>query len=907
VSLTTGPVDRVFVLEDLDEGFRERCSALGVGRANWWYRSQALRAVWPGIRRRMEIRRRSKANQQRGWGDGMGGLVRSFGYSLRSLARTPVVVLVTVVSLGLGVGAVTTVFSFANSLLLRVDPAIQNPETLGAVWISDGGGGPYGPTSFPDFQRVRDGVTAFETVALSGIDVRTLGERGEGRQLLLEVVTTEFFDVLGLEPQLGRTFLPEETVPGSAERVMIVSDDFWRSELGARRDVIGESIRLSGQTFTVVGVAPPGIRARMISIVLDGWIPMGIPQAAGRRTTDALTNPSDRDFGIHVRLREGATVAEAEAQLQTLAAALYEEDADAWGTEVGGPRTFTLALGRDAQVNPAAREGLGYAALVLFGATAMILAIAWFNVAGLLLARAQRRRREIAIRASLGATRARLVGLLLSESMLLGIGASVVGLLLAQQAVRALDTLQLPIGVPLSFDFSLDYRVLGFAVVLSVATAVLFGLLPALEGSRMDVIAALKGGAAGTRRRGRARRGLRGFLVVSQVTVSMIFLMGSALMFRAMSNAHGTDLGYDPSGVAVTSKILLPEYRDPSAQAAYIEELRAGLRTVPGVAAVEFSRGLEGGFIADKDRADLAIPGYEPAPGENMTVEYNSVSPGYLEALDITLLQGRGIQSGDGMGSPGIAVVSRAMAERLWPGRSPLGERFGIEGRRAYGDAAEGADLEVEVVGVAEDVGSFQVGVGPRPYFWLSLAQDPSPELTVLLKAAAGVEAEELVASLREGVPLQEGEQSVVQPQAFEDLLAFDLLVPRIASRALAWAGAFALLLAALGIYGIVSFLVADRTRELALRMAIGAGSGTITREVVWGGAKLALVGVGIGLVLALPLGRILEANVFGLSAMDPVAGLVAGGVLLGAAVVAAVIPALRVGRIDPMNVLRAD
>jgi predicted permease len=834
------------------------------------------------------------------------GFLGNVGYSVRNLTKTPLVVLVTVLSLGIGVGAVTAVFSFTNALLFRVDPAIEDPEGLGAVWISDGTGGLYGPTSYPDFQRVQRGVPAFETVALSGIDVRTHGERFEGPPLLLEVVTSDFFDVLGLRPQLGRTFAPEETLPGAAERVMVVSDEFWRDELGARRGVIGETIRLSGNTFTIVGVAPPGIRARMISITLDGWIPMGIPQAAGRRTTDALTNPSDRDFGIHVRLREGATAAQAEAQLETLALALFEEDPDAWGSESGEPRRFTFAMGRDARLNPAAREGIGYTALFLFGATAMVLAIAWFNVAGLLLARAQRRRREVAIRASLGATRARLVGLLLSESLLLGLAAGLVGVLLAYQAVGSLDTLDTPLGIPLSFDFGLDYRVLGFAVALSVATAVIFGLLPALEGSRADVVSALKGGD-GRRKGGRGRSWMRGGFVVAQVTVSMVLLMGSALMFRAMHSAELADLGYEPEGIAVMSKILRPEYAEPALQRAYMEELRAELREVPGVAAVEFSRGLEGGFIADKDRADLSVPGYDPAPGENMTVEYNSVSAGYLEALDISLIQGRGILESDDLAAPRVVVVSRAMADRLWPDRSPLGERFRIEQRRAYGDGSAGADLDVEVVGVTEDVGSYQVTAGPRPYFWLPLAQDPSPELTVLLAATVPAEAAGLVRPLREAVDLKEGEQPVVQPQVFEELLAFDLLIPRVASRALAWAGGFGLLLATLGIYGIVSFLVGQRSREMALRMAIGAGAGSIARTVVWDGARLALLGAVLGLLLALPLGRLMESQIFGVHALDPVAGAVSGGVLLAAAALAALLPALRVGRIDPMAVLRTD
>jgi predicted permease len=827
--------------------------------------------------------------------------VAGIGYSVRTLLRTPVAVGAMVLSLGLAIGGVTAAFSFGNAFLLRGDPAVTDPASVAMVWVSGGSGGRYGVGSYPDFEAVAAGVPAFESVALSGMDVRHLGDRFEGPPLMVEVVTPAFFDVLGVRPRLGRVFLPEEAVVGRAERLLVLSHSSWKTHFFGDPGVLGREVELSGHPFTVVGVAPEGLRGRMLSLDVDGWIPIGIPNASGRRKAEALRERGDRDFMIHARLREGATVAEAEAQLERLSAALMEAYPEEWADERGEARAFTLTTGRNASLNPDARRSAMAAVGFLLVAALLILAIACANVAGLQLARAQRRTREMAIRSSLGAGRGRLLMLLLGESLIVGLGGGALGVFLAYRLVARLDTLTLPIDLPLRFDFTPDGTVLTVAVLVSVGTSVLFGLVPALEGSRPDVMSVLKGSGAGGRT-GRSR--FRRFLVVAQVAVSVLLLVGAGLLLRSVQGADSSRLGFQPEGLAVMSKTLDEQYRSADGYVAYVAELDAALRSRPGVREVHFSRGLEAGSVI-RPRADLEVPGYEPAPGEAMTLPYNSVTPGYLEVLGIPLLSGRLLRESDRAGGTPVAVVSRSFADRFWPGMDPLGRRFSVSGRRIFGDRAEGSAVELVVVGVAGDVGGFHAGAEKQPFFWTSLYQDSADPLTILL--AGDGATEEMVRHLREVVVLTDGEQPLVAPQSFEALLAFDLLVPRMGSRALALGGGFGLLLAVVGLYGLVSFVVSQRAREMAIRLAVGAPWERVGAAVMWDGVRLAALGLVLGLAMAVPLGRYLESEVYGVHALDPLAIGGASVTLLVAALAASVAPAVRAVRQDPMSVLRSD
>ncbi len=660
----------------------------------------------------------------------------------------------------------------------------------------------------------------------------------------------------------------------------------------------------------MIGIAPQSLRGRLLNLKVDGWVPMGIPNTGGRRTVDALFNRSDRDFMVFGRLAEGATPAEAEAQLANLSRQLYATYPDDWSDEAGDSRFFTLTTGEHAQMARPMKMALLGAVGLLFAATALVLGIACANVAGVLLARARRRRREMAVRAALGAGRGRLARLLLTESLLLGVGAGAIGVLLAHQLVSALNTLELPIAVPLRFDFGIDYTVLAFAVALSVGTAMVFGLAPALEGSRPDVVGSLKGeDSDGRRRRWWGRIRLREVLVVVQVAVSMVLLVGASLLLRGLGVAASADRGFDGEGVAVVAKTLVEEAREHANYRAALEEIGAELRAGPGVETVAFSRGLEAGFTGDQHRADLTIPGYEPAPGEGMTVEYNSVTHEYMDLMRIDVLRGRGILESDGPGGLPIAVVNEAFARRFWPEDDPIGRTIRVDGRRIFGDRTEGEAAEFQVVGVAEDLLPREVGRSASPFFWTSLVQDPGPWLTVVVRGAGGpgAEAADMVARLRETIEYRDGEQPVVAPQTFENLLAFDLLAQRAASRGLLIGGGFGLLLAVIGVYGIVSFVVSQRLRELAIRVALGAERREIAWAVLRSGLGLVGSGVLVGLVLSAPVGRLMETNIFGVSAMDPLAASAAGVSLLLAGFLATLVPLRRALRIDPMEVLRSE
>jgi len=621
--------------------------------------------------------------------------VMEIGYAFRTLAKTPVTVGVTLLSLGLAIGAVTGVFSFASAFFLRGDPEIADPDRLAVVWVSDGPGSAHSFGSFLDFESIQRSVPGFSQTAAVGVDVRRLGDSGEGAPVTLEVVSGGFFDVAGIGMRAGRSFQPDETVPGQAEPVVIIGEAFWDSHFDGSSSALGSSLQLNGLSYTIIGVAPRKLRGRLANLQIAAWVPMGVPGSGGRRTVEGLAIRSDRDYMIFGRMAEGATVAGVEAQLANLSEELLVTYPSDWTDDAGESRFFTVTTGKDAQMPPEAKLALLGAAGFLFAATALVLAIACANVAGLFLARARRRRREMAIRAALGAGRARLARLLLAESLVLGLAAGMIGVFLAQKAVMALNTIDLPLDIPLSFDFGVDYRVLAFAVLLSAAAAALFGLAPALEGSKPNVVSSLKGENGERVRKGWFR--VREFLVVTQVAVSMVLLVGASLLLRGLSIAGDTDLGLDPDGIAVVASQLDTQDRVPANYQARIEELDAALRGRAGVAGVEFSRGLEAGFTADAHRAELEIPGYEPAPGEGMTVKYNSVTPGYLELLGVEVIQGRGFAVTDGPTALPVAVVSQAFAARFWPDGSALGRTIQVRGRRIFGDRAGGEDGDFQV------------------------------------------------------------------------------------------------------------------------------------------------------------------------------------------------------------------
>lgn len=898
--------DRAYALADLEEEFEERVRRDGVGPARRWYRGQALRSLRPLLRGRLAGAvaggRRMTTEGGRpatggGWGMGMQNFVNSLAYALRTLAKAPMTVLITVLSLGLGIGAVTTVFAVADGLFHPPAPGLREPERLVTVYTSEEDGERYGVSSYPDYEDVLR-AAAVEDAAASTVKRVSLEKDGEVEPLLGEIVTGNYFSVTGLQPVLGRAFSAEEGRPGSGSAVAILGYDLWKERFGGDPSIVGRSIRVNGHPVTIIGVTPEGVVSRRVPVRPDVWLPFGAEQVIGHRSGPDDRN--SREYVILARLADGAELPELQAQLSVLGTRLAGEYPDAWKDDRGQDRAFTAVAERDSRVNPRARGILAVVAGFFFAATGLVLLIACTNVTSLFLVRAARRRREVAVRLALGAGRRQIFVLLLAEGLLLGLVAGAVGLLFSEIAAGAMASFSLPINVPLRLDFHPSGRAYAFGFVTALATSLVFSLVPAAKVSRPDLVTALKSGPGSAQ--GSGRRFRSGSALVSvQFAASLVLIVGAGLFFRSLRKAATLDLGLDPSGVAVMSKEV-PEDVGPDGIVAFYHDLESRLTGIPGARAA-LSRSLEMTLL-QLSTGVSARTSLADQPAEGMAAYRNAVTPGYLAMLEVPLLRGRGIREGDGPGAPRVAVVNEAFARAAWPGEDPLGQLVTLTDRSPGPRPREAGALTFQVVGVAADGTYLDVGDPPTPYVWTSLYQDPARTIAVSLK---GANAEAMVRELRSRVELAPGEVPLMSPTTYESQLSLQLIHLRLASRVLGWGGGFGLFLALIGVYGLVSFTVAERTREIAIRRAVGADAGRVVGGVVRQGLILAGAGLALGLAVLLPAARLVRGVLVGVGPADPISVLGGVVILLGTAALATLVPAGRAARIDPMTSLRQE
>jgi len=826
-------------------------------------------------------------------------LVRDLRFAARTLRKSPAVVVVTVLSLGLGIGASATVFSLAKALVWGDAGPLGEPERIVAVYPSEDDGGLYGEASFPDYLDVKAGATALEAVAAHRMGVLTVGDAGSRDRMIVELVTGEYFPVLGVTPALGRAFLPEESVVGQADRLMVLSYRAWQERFGGDRSVLGQVLELDGEPYTVIGVAPKGLLARYMNIDVDGWVPLGVPGGIYRVSTGSLTDRKSRQFFMLGRLAPGRTLEEAQAEMSLLAGRFRQEHPDDWADSRGEPRVITVVSEADSRIPPNVRLALlGTAALILGGAL-IILLLACTNVASLLLARAHGRRWEMAVRASLGAGRGRLFRMLLAESVVLSLGGGALGLGLARVASRYLRAIPLPMDVPLRFHTELDTSVLLFTLVLALGASLLAGVGPALRGARTPVSPILKRDAGGVSGRGR-RITLRSLLVVGQVAAATFFVVGAGLALRSVQASTSYDVGLNPQDVAVSWEEPPDQGMDPPEIRAAFLELAARIGSHPEVEAVALARIAEAHLFME----DFATAQVERDEGEPLRIRFNAVTPGYFRMLEIPLARGRAIEPTDVEGAPRVAVVNEAFLDRFFPGGAGVGERFRVS---AWFDADRRQDQEgvtLEIVGVVPS--PVRPGGGRAgPFFWTSFLQDAPVRAIVFAKGRAGAEA--MVRILREESPPTAGDFTPIEPGVYADYIQYRFLGNRIVSAILSFSGLFALALAFIGVFGIVSFAVSRRLREMAIRQAMGSPRGQVVMEVLLRGLRGTAVGIVLGLGLAVPLAFLARSALLGVEPLDPRA--VGGGTLLLAlaSILAAMIPARRLLRVEPMDVLRED
>lgn len=892
VGVCAPPEDRYAILSDLEEEFDRIVSTSGARAARRWYGGQAIRSALPLLR--LRARAIARAARDATEGPHFFGLGRDVRTAIGVHARAPIVTFVVIVSLAVGVGATTTVFSLARSFVFPSSGGMTDTAGFVTLYTSDEDGEPYGTTSFPDFLDIAESVDGLERLAATRLGIVRSGE--DSRRLIVELTTEEYFTLLGVPMALGRSFTPEEARIGSAHRVAVISHAHWTERLGGSPSVLGQTLRLDGEPFTIIGVAPDGLRSRLLQLKVDAWLPLGIPGGTYHATPQELANRRDREYMVMARLAPGITRSEVEERLEVLAEGLASAYPDAWTDDRGMSRSFQLLDEKDSRLPPMMRTVTGLLSLFLLGGTGLILVVACSNVAGLLLARAHARAPEMSVRVSLGASRGRIVRMLLVESLVLaGLGGGL-GVGLTAWASGRLSSVPLPGDLPaLTFDLGVDALVLTFALGVATLSALVFGLAPALEASRAGALRPGSGALRGGPRRSTLRRRLVGV----QVAGSVVFVAASALAFRVVDSLEGFEPGLNTARLAIVSRSVPEDFGDGDPTVFLEEEADAALAD-PRIDRIAIASVAEGTPFFDLTRARIDIPGQ----GEPRDAVYAAVTPEYAELVGHRTVEGRGLSTGDTRGSSPVAVVNETFARRYWPGRPAVGQRFTVLERRQLSTPEDTVPVQVEVVGVHADAGN-NPGSDDPPFFWVSLDQFPVRMAVLIASGPSGPGA--AAAAFEQSLPSRAGEISLVGPAPHSDVASLATLGSRVTARILAAAGGFVLGLALVGLAGLISFTVTLRLPELALRKALGADPRGVVQGVVKDSLKLVAQGTVGGFAILAPIAYATRDELAGVSPIDPVSLGVTLLLMALAAVVTSLLPALRAGRADPVRYLRGD
>lgn len=804
----------------------------------------------------------------------MATLLQDLEYALRGLRRQPGVTLAAVLTLAVAIGANTAMFSLVDGILLRPFP-FPEPERLVHVWDSNPSRGwNYFSVSPPNFIDYREQNRGFDSMTSYYPSTRTLTGMSEPERVRAIMVGPDYFQTFGIEPQIGRAFGPTDNEPGS-NHLAILSHTLWNRRFGGDPDVVGETITIGGVPKTVVGVFTEPTDAPAYA---DLWMPEEF-------STDNLGSRGAHYFAVVGRLAPEATFEAARDDLRGIAARL----AEAYPDTNSGWTVAPLSLHEDRVGS--ARQSLR----LLTGAVALILLIGCANIANLLLARAARQRREFALRTALGAGRGRILSQVLSESILLGIFGGLLGLLVASAITATLGALA-PDSLPRLEQVGIDPRVLGFTILLSVGAGFGFGVLPALQSASSDVNATLKQGDA---RGGNAGGGMRQSLVVVEVALAVVVVICAGLLLRTLWQVHAVDPGFVPDN-RVTGRVgLSQEYEEPERQARFFDELLERIGAAPEISAVAATMRLPmGGDFS----ITFTIEGRaEPSDDQEPSGEMRIVSPGYFSAMGIPMLRGRGFSDVDRLDAQPVAVINERLAELYFPGEDPIGQRI----RVGYAHAPD-AERVREIVGVAGNVRVFGLASDPVPVYYVSYRQTPEPAMSVIA-VAGDDDTAAAVATLRRELADMDRNVPLYEVTTMHEHIRGSTGTRRFRAVLLASFAAVALLLASIGIYGVMAYSVAQRSRELGIRMALGADRGNLMGMVLRRGLLLAGLGIALGALGSLGAGSLLSNLLFGVTSTDPATFAAVALFLLGIAVIACYLPARRATRVDPTAAMRAE
>jgi len=813
-------------------------------------------------------------------------LVYDLRYTVRMLLKTPTFTIVAMLVVALGSGAVTTIFSAASALVLRPIPGVVDPGRVVDIGRTETRGDhSFGSPSYPYYTHLRDESRLMRGVAAWTFMQLTVSTGSQGTTTFANMVSANYFNVLGVRPALGRFFTPDEDRTPGAHAVIVLSDGFWRSRFGGDQGIVGRSILVNSVPYTVIGVAPPRFRGLYPVVRTDAWVPLMMAPQLGR-DAGILTSAGSGWLTLFGRLGDGVSIQQARAEAMSITSAHFaEEPPDFRG--LGGV-AMSPVTGFPAN---ASRPLLGFVVLLLV-ISGLVLVIASVNVAGMLLARATARRREMAIRVALGARRGRLVSQLLTESVVLFLGGGIGGVLIALWSTRLFGQIQLPAEVPLSADLSPDYRVLAFALGTALVTGLVFGLVPALQATQSDPNTALRSDSAGS---GARRSWFRNGLVVGQMAISLLLLMSAGLFLRALDRGQRVPIGFETSHVATAPMDVSTSEYDEARARLFYDALKQKLLAAPGVTAVTYSRWAP--LTGSSAGTRLIVNGYVPQPSESqrgeIDVNFGIVAPDYFTVMHLPLVQGRAFQRTDDAAAPHVAVVNEAFARRYWPGSNPIGHMVEYD------------SVATTVVGVARDAKYSSLNEPLRPYIYIPIAQDFQSTTNLFVRtsgdaAALGPIVRDAIRSIDPLLPAPD----VITMDAATSVV---LLPQRVAAGVTAVMGALGLILAVVGLYGVVAYTVSQRTREIGLRMALGADRANVLRLIVRDGMRLVIIGIGIGMLLGIAATRVLTNFLFGVSPLDPLVFAVIPVGLAAITLVASYLPARTAAATNPLEALRSS
>ena len=828
-------------------------------------------------------------------------LLKDIHYALRWMRRSPGFSAVAILSLGLGVGVNTAMFSLVDSLLFRPLP-VTSPDTLVDVFTTGGDGDEFATTSYQDFLDLKQQNTVFSDMLGYSPMMAPLSLGDRSRIALGQVVTSNHFTMLGVQPRLGRLLVPSDDDPGS-ERVVVIAHRMWQREFGGDPAIAGKTLTLRGQPYTIAGVAPASFTGVVPLLTPELWLPIQhVEEVEPAGINDSVPSPvgktrlerrGARWMFVKGRLKPGVTPEQAHANV-----ALIGRQLEAAHVQTNKDRRIAAVPTNDVRLLvPQAGGALSIGAAGLMSVVGLVLLIACANVAGMLLARASARRREISVRLAIGASRGRLIQQLLVEGALLGTLGAAAAVALAWALVQGLQGMKLPLPVDVAFDLRIDGRVLTFSIIVAALTGVLAGLLPALKASAPSLVGDLRGEAPAGKL-GRRRFALRDVLVVSQVALTAVLLVVAGLLLRSLGASQRADVGFDPRGVAAISLDTdMVRYTPERSEVFWREALRR-VRALPGVQSAGFvSPSLPFGFnfSTSEMRVDSRTYG-EGQRGD--IIENTMISPTYLQTLGVPIIEGRGFADTDTAGSPAVVVINQTMARTYWPNESAIGHTVQV---------VNGSQTRTyRIVGVNGDHKQHGVLEKPYSYVYFADSQRPNPTYKFIVARTTG-SANALIADMRRELLAMESGLVFMGNSTMEENLGMSLMPARAGAILALGFGGLGTLLAAIGLYGVIAFSVARRTREIGVRMALGAQPGGVLAMVMRQGFIIVAAGLVVGSLLAAAAASALRGVLYGITPFDPLAWGFAMAAMVTAAALANFVPARRAMRVDPMAALRTD